>query len=733
MEIKHAIFEAEVKAGDRSDLTIEHFISTEREDRGHDIMRADGMKIVGKPVVLFAHGRGPMGTEPIAKPVWLKKSEFKGKKGIMAKTQFYPDELGKRLHDKAMNGYMPNWSIGYRVLKDSFIEGGITREVLEWELLEYSPVGVPMNPDAHGPVPPKSADLSLMFKMLPSEQVDELKKPGLGQKVYMLEDDAWFQTNDGNKTPATIKVYVPGQAERPEPVKIALRLAKGKRSEEGERNHSKACDTSQNSGNEGGFIGANGEVMTRLWQMAKDGGLPEKHKALAQAVESVRNWLDGKGEISEAGLGLLHEGLVIDEDDLKDAELWNLEEKPYPNEHACRLADPKQFDSIRRQNDRFGKGIHAIWGIKNEKTTLQAIRFSLEQFTEAQAKKWLSDHEYKCMTFEPAAGKGDSDIEEKGAIAYKKTPLAPEATAWDGPAEVTNADVKAMKIMCVWVDGEKPDLKTSYKGPHHKADGDHACVWNGVRGVSAVIMGARGGIQIQASDMDGVKRHIAGHYKDFGKGDPPWVKKEGKIFQVITEDKNLSDQALSVVAKSYLPDLAEFFEEKLEMPADGYMVVQPDLQSKHDGELRKWWTEKVKEAEDPQSLYDEHSFTAEDGTEYTVIYRKWHEEKEEPASDDKTDQDVRFERLESKLDTFMNKVDALARLMAADDRGSAAGEGAGKKQDPEDNHPANGRRPLKLVLRGDDKSKGEVVRFMLRKALGERLEDEINKMKGKVP
>jgi hypothetical protein len=27
------------------------------------------------------------------------------------------------------------------------------------------------------------------------------------------------------------------------------------------------------------------------------------------------------------------------------------EEKPYPNEHACRLKDPGQYDSFRRKNN----------------------------------------------------------------------------------------------------------------------------------------------------------------------------------------------------------------------------------------------------------------------------------------------------------------------------------------------------------------------------------------------
>lgn len=143
-------FEAEVKSFDQEDLSVEHFISTERRDRGRDVMRADGMRITGKPAVLLIHGMTSIGAEPIAKPLWIRKDEFKGRPGILAKTKFFPDEIGKRLFEKTTKGFMLNWSIGYRVIRseDKRDETGPFRDVLEWELLEYSIVGVPMQPDA---------------------------------------------------------------------------------------------------------------------------------------------------------------------------------------------------------------------------------------------------------------------------------------------------------------------------------------------------------------------------------------------------------------------------------------------------------------------------------------------------------------------------------------------------------------------------------------------------------
>ena len=172
MKLEHKVFAGEVKSFDDEQLILEHFISTETRDRGGDIMRADGMRIVGKPVVLQGHGHGPLGTEPIAKPLSIGKGEIAGQVGIVAQTQFFPDDTGKRLYAKAKGGWSPNWSIGYMVeeAKDLMENGHYAgREVLQWQLLEYSMVGVPMNPDAVGLGKASDGTATVQFKMMPTE------------------------------------------------------------------------------------------------------------------------------------------------------------------------------------------------------------------------------------------------------------------------------------------------------------------------------------------------------------------------------------------------------------------------------------------------------------------------------------------------------------------------------------------------------------------------------------
>jgi len=83
--------------------------------------------------------------------------------------------------------------------------------------------------------------------------------------------------------------------------------------------------------------------------------------------------------------------------------------RPYPNEHAARLTDPDQYDSIRRVNDEFGAGIDAIYGIKEGTSELQAIRFDADRFTPAEARQWLSDHDFDPMMFEEATGEREEE------------------------------------------------------------------------------------------------------------------------------------------------------------------------------------------------------------------------------------------------------------------------------------------------------------------------------------
>jgi hypothetical protein len=90
--------------------------------------------------------------------------------------------------------------------------------------------------------------------------------------------------------------------------------------------------------------------------------------------------------------------------------------RPYPNEHAARLADPDSMDEFRRKADGEVRGkkvpdtADVIWGhLKDGDENAwapQAIRFPTKDWTVEQAKKWLEDNDIKPILFEPAKEEG---------------------------------------------------------------------------------------------------------------------------------------------------------------------------------------------------------------------------------------------------------------------------------------------------------------------------------------
>lgn len=80
------------------------------------------------------------------------------------------------------------------------------------------------------------------------------------------------------------------------------------------------------------------------------------------------------------------------------------EEKPYPNEHACRLNDPGKYETCRRTTrDHEGKEYSVIFCKLKDSDTWeeQAYRYGKDKWTAADAEKHCKDH--NGMSFEPAA------------------------------------------------------------------------------------------------------------------------------------------------------------------------------------------------------------------------------------------------------------------------------------------------------------------------------------------
>jgi hypothetical protein len=89
------------------------------------------------------------------------------------------------------------------------------------------------------------------------------------------------------------------------------------------------------------------------------------------------------------------------------------DEKPYKNEHACRINDPDKYSEIRRENgdrEHDGKKYDVIYG-KTEDGDWedQSYRYPNDVWTEDQAKQHCADH--NGIEFEPAREKSENGDE----------------------------------------------------------------------------------------------------------------------------------------------------------------------------------------------------------------------------------------------------------------------------------------------------------------------------------
>lgn len=166
--------------------------------------------------------------------------------------------------------------------------------------------------------------------------------------------------------------------------------------------------------------------------------IPSNENALIEAISTKSIHLEDKLS-KELGLKVVE--VIVKEEDYGEL----IELKPFPNEHAARQESPDKYIRFRRQNDKFGPGIDAIFGITSDgKVELQSIRFSADKYTVEEARKWLEAHGHK-TNIEPASGKSSE------AVIVKEEPVTPEVKPVETPVIVVEPKVEVPLIV-------KPDL-----------------------------------------------------------------------------------------------------------------------------------------------------------------------------------------------------------------------------------------------------------------------------------
>jgi len=129
--------------------------------------------------------------------------------------------------------------------------------------------------------------------------------------------------------------------------------------------------------------------------------------------------------------------------------------------------------------------------------------------------------------------------------------------------------------MCAWMDSENPDIKSSYKFPHHKASGQHAVVFRACAAAIAVLNGARGGTNIPAADRKGVYNHVAKHIRDDFDAEPAPLK---SIEEIENDPYNILLNEIDVLKNEIKNDIEELKEELKKVLKENEMKWQSRLE-----------------------------------------------------------------------------------------------------------------------------------------------------------
>lgn len=208
------------------------------------------------------------------------------------------------------------------------------------------------------------------------------------------------------------------------------------------------------------------ELMGKLPEI-EDEAEPKIH----QVPESYLCAVEEEGEEGQAGERA--------EEEFTEGEKITLEEveKPYANEHACRLMDPGQFDSFARKNcnaKHDGKCIDFIFGIKAGKSSLQAMRYPKASWTAAAAKTHCGGHS---GSFE--AAKEYEDEVTILTLDAKITEMDKKILAF--MAEIKEMVTQALKVL------EAPDLTGTDLADQPKDQGSNGD-GNGKKGAGEAIL-----------------------------------------------------------------------------------------------------------------------------------------------------------------------------------------------------------------------------------------------------
>src|SRR3972149_843322 len=103
---------------------------------------------------------------------------------------------------------------------------------------------------------------------------------------------------------------------------------------------------------------------------------------------------------------------------------------------------------------------------------------------------------------------------------------------WAGGPELEKIDWLKYRKGFTWFDSRDEKNLRSYKLLHHDIENEElVTVWTGIRTAMAILLGARGGIDIPESDRKGIYNHLLRHYEQFEKEVPEFKYVEDQVLK----------------------------------------------------------------------------------------------------------------------------------------------------------------------------------------------------------
>lgn len=140
----------------------------------------------------------------------------------------------------------------------------------------------------------------------------------------------------------------------------------------------------------------------------------------------------------------------------------------------------------------------------------------------------------------------------KADIEYSWDALAAKKRLQNWAKKVNGEiDFNKFKKAFTWYNSKKPDNIGSYKLPHHDVIGGRLkVVWRGVAAAMAALLGARGGVQIPATDRKGVYNHLKKSYAQFNKKVPKInLMDEEEVINWYKEKLDMTDEEIDRTMK----------------------------------------------------------------------------------------------------------------------------------------------------------------------------------------